>query len=92
MNASRLHGRVIDCQTQSPVEGAEVQLKSPGTGSTWEAVQTAGDGSFALDVQRDAKEAPMTLTAVKSGYRSVEKAYPALPGGTQDLCLAPTLR
>ncbi len=91
-NSSRLHGRVVDCQTQSPVEGADVQLKSPATGTTWDTVETASDGSFAFDVQREAKGAPLNLTAVKSGYRSAEKAYPALPGGAQDVCLAPTLR
>lgn len=91
-NASRLHGRVIDCQTQSPVEGADVQLKSPSTGTTWDAVQTAGDGSFAFDVQKQPAAGPLDLTAVKSGYRSAEKAYPSLPHGGQDVCLAPTLR
>ena len=91
-NTSRLRGRVVDCQTQSPVEGADVQLKSPSTGTTWDAVQTAGDGSFAFDVQRPSAGAPLSLTAVKSGYRSSEKTYAALPGGVQDVCLAPTLR
>ncbi|HEX8790820.1 MAG TPA: carboxypeptidase-like regulatory domain-containing protein [Polyangiaceae bacterium] len=92
MNTSRLRGRVVDCQTQSPVEGADVQLASPSTGLKWEAVQTASDGSFAFDVQREAKGASLNLTAVKDGYRSTEKSYPALPGTAQDVCLAPTLR
>lgn len=91
-NTSRLRGRVVDCQTQSPVEGADVQLESPGTGTRWDAVQTAGDGSFAFDVQQPSTTVPLSLTAAKSGYRSAEKRYPALPGGPQDVCLAPTLR
>jgi hypothetical protein len=91
-NTSRLRGRVIDCQTQSPVEGADVQLKSPSTGTTWGAVETASDGSFAFDVQQPSTAGALNLTAIKSGYRSAEKTYPALPGGVQDVCLAPTLR
>lgn len=90
--ATQLHGRVIDCQTQTPVEGADVQLSSPDTGVSWSAVRTAGDGTFAFDVPRDSKKAPLRLTAVKSGYRSAEKAYPSLPRSAQDVCIAPTLR
>ncbi|HTQ48358.1 MAG TPA: carboxypeptidase-like regulatory domain-containing protein [Polyangiaceae bacterium] len=92
MNTSRLHGRVIDCQTQSPVEGADVQLTSPASGASWSAVQTAGDGSFAFDVPREAKGSALTLTAVKSGYRSSQTTYPSLPGAAQEVCVAPTLR
>lgn len=91
-NSSRLHGRVVDCQTQSPVESADVQLKSASTGTTWDAVQTASDGSFAFDVPKEAKNAALSLTAVKSGYRSTERTYPSLPGAAQDVCVAPTLR
>lgn len=91
-STSRLRGRVVDCQTQTPVEGADVQLRSPGTGTTWDAVQTASDGSFAFDVKQPSASGPLNLTAVKSGYRSAEKTYPALPGSAQDVCLAPTLR
>jgi hypothetical protein len=87
-----MRGRVIDCQTQSPVEGADVQLASPETGASWSAVQTASDGSFAFDLPREAKTAPLTLTAAKSGYRSAQKRYPSPPGAAQDVCVAPTLR
>jgi hypothetical protein len=89
---TQFRGRVLDCQTQTPVEGADVQLASPETGASWNAVQTARDGSFAFDVPRDSKGAPLRLTAVKSGYRSAEKPYSSLPGTTQDVCIAPTLR
>jgi hypothetical protein len=92
VNASQLHGRVVDCQTQSPVEGVDVQLTSPGSGASWDAVQTASDGTFAFDVPREAQGARLSLTAVKHGYRSAQKTYPSLPGSAQDVCVAPTLR
>ena len=38
------------------------------------------------------KDAALTLTAVKSGYRSSQKTYPSLPGAAQEVCVAPTLR
>jgi hypothetical protein len=92
MNTSRLHGRVVDCQTKSPVEGADVQLTSPASGASWNAVQTAGDGTFDFDVPEDAKGSALSLTAVKHGYQSAQKTYPSLPGSAQDVCVAPTLR
>jgi hypothetical protein len=92
VNTSRLHGRIVDCQTQSPVEGADVQLTSPASGASWNAVQTASDGSFDFDVPREAKGAALTLTAVRSGYRSAQKTYPSLPPAAQEVCVAPTLR
>jgi hypothetical protein len=89
---SGMRGRIVDCQTQSPVEGADVQLASPSTGTSWEAVQTAGDGSFTFDVPQAARNAPLTVTAVKSGYQSAQKTFPAVPGSPPDVCVAPTLR
>jgi hypothetical protein len=87
-----MRGRIVDCQTHSPVEGADVQLSSPSTGTSWEAVQTATDGTFAFDVTGPAKTAPLTVTAVKHGYQSAQKSFPSVPGAAPDVCMAPTLR
>jgi hypothetical protein len=87
-----MRGRIVDCQTQSPVEGADVQLASRSTGTSWEAVQTAADGTYAFDVTGPAKTAPLTVTAVKHGYQSAQKTFPSVPATTPDVCIAPTLR
>jgi hypothetical protein len=89
---AQLHGRVVDCATSSPVDGADVQLTSKATGASWEAIQTTGDGQFAFDVQDPRGVGPLTLTAVKSGYRNGQKTFPTMPSGTEEVCIAPTLR
>jgi hypothetical protein len=90
--SSQLHGRVVDCATRSPVEGADVQLTSNATGASSEATQTASGGEFAFDLQAPSGVAPLTLTAVKTGYQSAQKTYSTVPHGTQEVCVAPTLR
>src|SRR5215471_15314889 len=83
-NTSRLRGRVVDCHTQTPVEGANVQLTAPETGASWNSVETADDGSFAFDMPLEARGARLTVTAEKSGYQSAQKTYPSVPAGAQD--------
>jgi hypothetical protein len=88
---TQLHGRVVDCATSSPVDGADVELTSKATGTSWEAIQTTSGGQFAFDVQQPASVVPLTLTAVKKGYQSAQKTIPDV-SGTQEVCIAPTLR
>ena len=92
VKTNQLRGRVVDCATSSPVDGADVQLMSKATGTSWDAIQTAGGGEFAFDLQAPASQVPLTLTAVKKGYQSAQKTFTSVPSGTEIVCIAPTLR
>jgi hypothetical protein len=92
VKAQTLHGRIVDCQTQSPVEGADVQLSSQAEGASWNLASTGSDGAFAFEVRNPAAMTPLSLMAVKKGYRSAQKTFDTLPGDAQDVCMPPTLR
>jgi len=91
--ASYLRGRVTDCRDSSPLEGADVQLVSSGApGTQWSPEETGSDGAYAFQVAGAKSVVPVTLTAVKKGYRSVQKTYDVVPAGAGDVCLQPTMR
>jgi hypothetical protein len=89
--SSTLRGRVTDCRDSSPLEGADVQLTTQAQGVEWIAQQTGSDGAYAFKVD-DKSVMPITLTAVKGGYQSVQKTYDSMPNAGQDVCLRPTKR
>jgi hypothetical protein len=90
--ASYVRGRVTDCRDSSPLEGADVQLASGASGAQWSPEETGSDGAYAFQVAGARSVVPVTLTAVKKGYQSVQKTYDAVPAGAEDVCLQPTIR
>ena len=89
--ASQLRGRVTDCRDSTPLEGADVQLTARAAGAAWTAQQTGSDGAYTFKVD-DKSVMPVTLVAVKAGYRSAEKTYDSIPNESQEVCLRPTKR
>ena len=87
----QIRGRITDCRSSSPVEGADVQLTSKAPDFAWEAVQTGGDGAYSFEVGDPQRALPVTLTAAKHGYQSTQKSYSAMPG-PEDVCMQPFLR
>jgi hypothetical protein len=84
-------GRITDCRGSSPLEGADVQLTSHAPDVAWEATQTGSDGTYSFQVDDPVKALPVTLTAAKRGFQTVQKTYSDIPG-PQDLCMQPTIR
>jgi hypothetical protein len=89
--SSYVRGRITDCRGSAPVEDADVQLASPVPDVAWDALKTGPDGAFAFKVPDPAKAMPVTLTAAKRGYQSVQKRYSAIPD-VEDVCMQPTIR
>ena len=89
--SSSLRGRVTDCRDSAPLEGADVQLTTQAPGVAWNAQQTGSDGAYTFNVE-DRGALPVTLTAVKRGYQTVQKTYSATPSNMQDVCMRPTKR
>jgi hypothetical protein len=89
--SSYVRGRITDCRGSAPVEDADVQLASPAPDVGWDAVKTGPDGAFVFKVPEPAKALPITLTAAKHGYQSVQKRYSAIPD-VEDVCMQPTIR
>jgi hypothetical protein len=87
-----LRGRVVDCQTSSAVEGADVQLASQARDVVWPAEQTGTDGKFEFSRTNATNATPLTLTVAKKGYQSAQKIYSVSPSAGEDVCLRPTLR
>src|SRR5262249_33309465 len=86
-----VRGRITDCRGSAPVEDADVQLASPVPDVGWDALKTGPDGAFAFKVPDPSKTLPVTLTAAKHGYQSVQKRYSAIPDA-EDVCMQPTIR
>ncbi len=86
-----VRGRITDCRGSAPVEDADVQLASPAPDLGWDALKTGPDGAFAFKVPDPTKAMPLTLTAAKHGYQSVQKKYSAMPDA-EDVCMQPTIR
>jgi hypothetical protein len=84
-------GHITDCRGTSPLEGADVQLTSRSPDVSWEAAQTASDGAYSFQVDDPPKALPVTLTAAKRGFQTVQKTYSEVPG-PQDICMQPTTR
>jgi hypothetical protein len=84
-------GRLTDCRGSSPVEGADVQLTSRAPDVAWDALQTGADGAYSFQVDDPAKALPVTLTAAKRGFQTVQKTYSEVPG-PQDICMQSTIR
>jgi hypothetical protein len=87
-----VRGRVVDCQTSSPVEGADVQLTAQARDVPWPAEQTGTDGTFEFSATNTKGVMPLTLTVAKKGYQSAQKVYSVLPSKDEDVCIRPTLR
>ena len=88
---SYIRGRVTDCRDSSPLEGADVQLTAQAAGAQWPAQRTEADGAYSFKVG-DRGLMPVTLTAVKSGYQSVQKTYDSVASSPQGVCMRPTKR
>jgi hypothetical protein len=84
-------GHITDCRGTSPLEGADVQLTSRSPDVSWEASQTGSDGAYSFQVDDPVKAMPVTLTAAKRGFQTVQKTYSEMPG-PQDICMQPTTR
>src|SRR5215471_2488733 len=79
VRSGQLRGRVLDCNTQLPVDDADVQMASKSTGTNWDAVKTAAGGQFAFAVPQGTSVVPLTVTAAKEGYRDGQKTFPTMP-------------
>ena len=86
-----VRGRITDCRGSAPLEDADVQLASQAPDIGWDALKTGADGAFAFKVDSATKAMPVTLTAAKHGYQTVQKKYSAIPEAN-DVCMQPTLR
>jgi hypothetical protein len=84
-------GHITDCRGSSAVEGADVQLTSRTPDVGWDALQTGSDGAYSFQVDDPTRAMPLTLTAAKRGFQTVQKTYSEIPG-PQDICMQPTIR
>jgi hypothetical protein len=87
-----VHGRITDCRGTSPIEGVDVQLTSQTPDVAWDAVQTGSDGAYAFAVGDAARAMPVTLTAAKRGFQTVQRTYSSMPSGDDAICMQPTTR
>jgi hypothetical protein len=86
-----VRGRITDCRGSAPLEGADVQLTSQIPDVAWDALKTGPDGAYAFQVRHAPTSMPLTLTAAKHGYQTVQKRYSAVPDA-EDVCMQPTIR
>jgi|SRR5580658_872413 hypothetical protein len=88
---SFVRGRITDCRDSTPLQGADVQLVSQSPNAAWNATQTGSDGEYGFRIDAATKVTPVTLTAAKHGYGTVQRTYATVPVA-EDVCLQPTIR
>jgi len=88
---SFVRGRITDCRDSAPLAGADVQLTSRSPDAAWSAAQTGSDGAYGFQIEEATRVMPVTLTATKHGYGTVQRKYSAVPV-SEDVCLQPTIR
>jgi hypothetical protein len=86
-----IRGRLTDCRDSTPLAGADVQLATDAPNMGWDAIKTAADGSYEFKFGDATQLMPVTLTASKNGFGTIQKRYSAVPPAG-DICMQPTQR
>src|SRR5258707_10350679 len=73
----QLHGYVIDANTKSPIEGAEVSVVGDSRTAPF---PTDTDGAFKLEVQKVSPDGTVVLRVTKSGYQTLQRIEGAAGG------------